>query len=132
MEDSPFFQKPQKGDRREERKNVRTEIQITVRYSCPPEKTETSVTAWVSNISEKGALFLTRKEGLPIGAEIHAVVQLRGQGNERPITVAGHVKSSKYLQDDRYGSGVEFFDVSEETHRKIRNFIMREELDGSF
>ena len=127
--DSPFYQKPQKSSRRGERRNIRVEVQATVRYHRPPENTETSITASVSNISEGGALFVTHRQGIPVGAEIRATFPLRGSGNEFPITVAGHIKHSRYLPDGKYGSGVEFSDLSEEAKRKIRDFVVMEQLN---
>lgn len=129
MADSPFYQKPQKDNRRGERQNIWVETQAAVRYFCPPEKTENSITAWVSNISERGALFVTRKEGLPAGAKIGATFPLRGHGCEFPIAVAAHIKHSRYLQDGKYSSGAEFFDLSEEAKKKIRDFMVTEQLN---
>lgn len=131
MTDSPFYQKPQKGARRAERRNIRMEIQATVRYFCPPGKNETSVTAWVSNISEGGALLVTARDGIPVGAEIRATFPLRGHGSESPVTVAGHIRHSRYLQDGKYGSGAEFSDISEEVRKKIRDFMVIEQLNES-
>ena len=129
MADSPFYQKPQKGSRRGERRNIRPEIQAAVRYLCPPKNTETSVTAHVSNISEGGAFFVTRGAGIPVGAQISATFPLRGNGSEFPITVAGNIKHSRYLEDGKYGSGAEFFNLSEETKRRIRDFVVMEQLN---
>jgi len=131
MADSPFYQKPQKSFRRGERRNIRPEIQATVRYFCLPENTETKIDACVSNISEGGALFVTRRAGIPVGADIHATFPLRGGGSELPITVSGKIKHSRYLEDGKYGSGAEFFDLSDEIKRKIRDFVVMEQLNES-
>ena len=125
--ENPFYQKPQKS-MRQPRAKIHAEIQATVRYRALSREEEIRLQTSIGDISEKGALFITPKEAIPLETEVRATFRLPGHENDMPTEIVGKTRRTKYLQDGRCETGVEFTEVSEISLRSIRSFVSRQEL----
>ena len=129
--ENPFYQKPEKNER-EPRTNIHVEIQTTAWYRPPDGKEEVSIRACIADISEKGARFITSREEIPVDAEIRATFQLPGLENALPVTSLGKANRTKHLEGGKWGTGVEFTEVSETSRRLIRSFVSLRQLGETF
>ena len=129
--ESPFYQKPQKS-LREVRTHIHAEIQATVRYRVPSKEEEILVQVFITDISEKGALFITPKEAIPLEAEVRATFPLPGLAHELPLSIVGKARRTKHLEGGKCGTGIEFTEVSGSGLKALRSFIALQQLDETF